>query len=99
MVNGPVQLWKQIRALQYLPGGTNSSIFCHLEQIVAITGFLEDSPVLLGLSLLALRVLLFMQKFRDFLYMQSTETVKQNKQQRPSSKVHNTHTTREERSW
>ena len=63
-----------------------------------ITGFLEDSPVLLGFSLLALCVLLFMQKFRDFLYMQSTEIAKQNKQQRPSSHVHNTHTTREERS-
>ena len=63
-----------------------------------ITGFLEDSAVLLGISLLAMRVLLFMQKFRDFLYMQSTEIAKQNKQQRLSSIVHNTHTTREERS-
>ena len=36
VVNGPVQLWKQIRASQYLPGGTNISIFCHLEQIVAL---------------------------------------------------------------
>ena len=63
-----------------------------------ITGFLEDSAVLLGFSLLALRVL-FMQKFRDFLCMQSTEIAKQNKQQRLSSNVHNTHTTREERSW
>ena len=66
--------------------------------VSSITGFFEDSPVLLGLSLLALRVLLFMQKFRDFLCMQSTEIAKQNKQQRLSSIVHNTHTTREERS-
>ena len=62
------------------------------------TGFLEDSPVLLGLSRLALCVLLFMEKFRDFPYMQNTELAKQNKQQRPSSHVHNTHTTREKRS-
>jgi len=65
----------------------------------SITGFLEDSPVLLGFSLLAFRVLLFMQKFRDFLCTQSTDIAKQNKQQRLSSNVHNTHTTQEERSW
>ena len=56
----------------------------------------EDSPVLLGFSLLASCVLLFMQKFCDLLCMQSTEITKQNKQQRPSSNVHNTHTTQEE---
>ena len=62
----------------------------------AITGFLEDSLILFDFSLLALRVLLFMQKFRDFLYMQSTEIAKQNKQQPLSSNVYNTHTTQEE---
>ena len=47
-----------------------------------IRSILEDSPVLLRFSLLASCVLLFMQKFRDFLCMQSTEVPKQNKQQR-----------------
>ena len=47
-----------------------------------IRSILEDSPVLLAFSLLASCVLLFMQKFRDFLCMQSTEVPKQNKQQR-----------------
>ena len=56
---------------------------CFLTNIQSsIAGFLEDSPDLLGFSLLALCVLLFMH----FLYMQSTEIAKQNKQQRPSQR-------------
>ena len=58
-----------------------------------ITFFLEDSLVSLDFSCLLLCVLLFMQKFRDFRYMQSAEIAKQIKLQRPSSNVDNTHTT------
>ena len=49
---------------------------------IGIRSILEDSPVLLRFSLLASCVLLFMQKFRDSLCMQSTKVPKQNKQQR-----------------
>ena len=66
--------------------------------LITIRGFLEESLFLLGFSLLALCDVLFTQKFRDCFCMQSTALAKQNKQQRPSSHVHNTHTTREERS-
>ena len=34
--NGPVHLWKWISASKYLTGGTNNTIFGHLEQFLAL---------------------------------------------------------------
>ena len=36
VINGPVDLWKQISASKNLAGGTTSTIFGHLEQILAL---------------------------------------------------------------
>ena len=36
VVNGPLHLWKQIRASQYLAGGTTSTISGHVEHVLAM---------------------------------------------------------------
>ena len=41
--NGPVHLWKLINAPKYLAGATNSTIFYHLEQFLAMKMAISNS--------------------------------------------------------